>query len=242
MNLNLAESIKLVKKIKRSVRSNKKLEIAICPSFTALKSIKLVAPKIKLGAQNVFWESKGAFTGEISLPMLEEVGCSYVIIGHSERRRFLNETDEMVNKRLLTVFRSKIIPIICLGETWEQRRKGKERIVVSRQLEKIFKNVKIRSAQKVIIVYEPVWAIGTGRPCFPHDAVIMHRFIKKILLKKFPASIVKNNFRIIYGGSVNSKIVADYLKHPEIQGCLVGGASVNAEEFIKIIKLASNYY
>lgn len=216
---------------------NKKLQIILCPPFIWLKSlIDQNKNKIDFGAQNVFWENNGAFTGEISSLMLKKTGVKYVILGHSERRKNLAETDEMINKKIKAVLDNNLIPILCVGENYEIRKKGiksAQNFVLS-QLKKNLNNLKQKEL-KLIVAYEPVWAISTnniGIPDTPQNASLMINFIKNYLQK----TGFKNNF-VLYGGSVNSKNILKFLKQENIDGVLVGSASVNIEEFKKIIQI-----
>jgi triosephosphate isomerase len=227
-------------RIKRDSNILKKIRIIICPPFVYLEPLsKLLKPrtsnlKPKLGAQDLFWEEKGAFTGEISPRMLKNLGVEYVIVGHSERRRILGETDEMINKKLKAAIKVKLKPILCIGE---KKRKGGSRKYeeIRDQLKKALKGIPnsfFRPPNSLIIAYEPVWAIGTGNPCQPENA-------KEVLifLKKFTRSLSHSLTQplILYGGSVNSKIAKDYIE-AGFDGLLVGGASLDSREFIEIIK------
>jgi len=219
--------------IKRHSNVLKNIGIIICPPFVYLPGFALSTSNLRhrtsnisLGAQDLFWEEKGAFTGEISPKMLKNLGVEYVIVGHSERRKILGETDEMINKKLKAAIKTKLKPILCIGETEKERTSGKTFQVLKNQLKKALNgtsNVKLQTSN-LIIAYEPVWAIGTGNPCKPEDAKEVLLFLRKIL--KFP---------ILYGGSVNSKIAKDYIE-VGFDGLLVGGASLDPKEFIEIIK------
>jgi triosephosphate isomerase len=234
---SLIEAKELFNSIKNWVKRHsnvlKNIRIIICPPFVYLSNfaplvsnLKHRTSNISLGAQDLFWEEKGAFTGEISPKMLENLGVEYVILGHSERRQILGETDEMINKKLKAAINAKLKPILCIGETLEERRSGKTLQVLKKQLKKALKNIsniELRTSN-IIIAYEPVWAIGTGNPCKPEEAKEVLLFLRKIF--KLP---------ILYGGSVNSKIAKDYIKFG-FDGLLVGGASLNSKEFIEIIK------
>lgn len=227
--------------VKEAVDLAKKVDSensVICPPFPFLSAVKGAIKKSKLGAQNIFWENKGAYTGEVSAPMLKDCGVEYVIIGHSERRRHLKETDELISKKVKAAIENKLIPILCIGETPEQRKKRVVEEVVKKQLEydlSGIRNLKFE-IRNLIIAYEPIWAIGTGVPCEPEEAVRVHRLIKTLI----PDSrFLISNLQIIYGGSVDSKNIEGFLKYDEIEGTLVGGASINAGEFQKILKIAN---
>jgi len=224
---SLAEAKRLFNSVKKEIKNVKKVKIVICPPFVYLANLKLGKNDLRLGAQDVFWEEKGAYTGQISPLMLKDLAIEYVIIGHSERRKYLSETDEMINKKLKVVLKTKLKPILCIGETEKEKKAGQTEKVLKSQLEKSLKNISWDKFQSnLLIAYEPIWAIGTGNPCHPKEA-------KKVLL--FLRKIIKKN-QILYGGSVNSENARDYIEKAGFQGLLVGGASLNAQEFIKIIR------
>ncbi|QER41336.1 triose-phosphate isomerase [Thermodesulfobacterium sp. TA1] len=210
-------------------------EIMIAPPFTALAySRKLTeGSPVKLGAQNACWEEKGAFTGEISPMMLKELGIEYVILGHSERRHIFGETDELVAKRVEGVFRLGLTPILCVGETLAERQNQKTLEVVKRQVEIGLKGIKELSQRDLVIAYEPVWAIGTGITATPEQAEEVHSFIRDSLLRLYGEEIA-NKIRILYGGSVTPENIASLINQPNIDGVLVGGASLDPEKFLKI--------
>jgi len=218
------------------------VEIVICPPFTHIGTLTklLKGRNIKLGSQDCFWENQGAYTGEISPLMLKNLGVEYVIVGHSERRNYFSETDEMIAKKTKAVIENGLTPILCIGETLEQRKRGLAKEIIKKQLERDLKNSKFlilnsKFRNHIVIAYEPVWAIGTGNYCQPKEALEMIKFIKYFLNSKF--HILKS--RVIYGGSVDSKNIRDFLKYPEIEGALVGGASIKIKEFQKIINEVS---
>lgn len=220
------------KGIKR-IKDLKNTEVVICPPFVYCSQFP-VHGSLKLGAQDCYWEQEGAYTGEISPTMLKNLGCSYVIIGHSERRKYFNETNEMINKKLLSAFNVRLKPILCVGE-----QEGEEMSsMVKNQLVEGLKDIKRTQMRNLIIVYEPVWAIGTGNPCQPNDAMKAILFIKKTLSELYNRELAEE-IPILYGGSVNSKIAKDYIKEAEMNGLLIGGASLDGTEFVKIIKQVS---
>ena len=190
---------------------------------------------IKLGAQNCFWKDKGPYTGEVSPQMLKSMGCKYVIVGHSERRQVFKETDEMVNVKIKETLKAKLQPIFCIGETEEEKRAGKTFQVLEREIKKGLDKVSKKEIEKVIIAYEPIWAIGTGKACEENEVMTIALFIKKLMSRLYNKKVA-DNIRILYGGSVDSKNAPDYLRESKMQGLLVGGASLNSKEFIKIIK------
>lgn len=237
MNKTVGEAVNMVKALKPAVTDVNDVEILLCPTYTALYAVnnEIKDSNIKLGAQNLFWESKGAFTGEISPNMLKDSGCSYVIIGHSERRQYFGETNETVNKKTKAAFNAGLIPVVCVGETLEEREKDITFKVIETQIRGGLANLTAEEAASVVIAYEPVWAIGTGKTATPDQAQEVHSFIRKLyaeLYKKDAADKV----RILYGGSVNPKNVADLMKQPDIDGGLVGGASLEADSFTQLVK------
>lgn len=234
--LTVAETKRLFNLVQRRINNIRGLEIVICPSFPFLLALKPYRHKaIKLGAQDCFWEKEGPFTGEVSPLMLKNLGCQYVILGHSERRRYLKETDEMINKKIKAALGLKLKPIFCIGETENERNKGKTKNILKFQISKGLKGFSRKEIKNIIIAYEPVWAIGTGKPCEPQDAQKMSFFIRKTIAKIYGPNI-SQHIRIIYGGSVNSKNALSYVKKASFLGLLIGGASLKAGEFIKIIK------
>jgi len=213
---------------KASASQRKGIEVVICPPFVYLSLLK----GITLGAQNVFYKEQGSFTGEVSPLMLKDLKVKYVIVGHSESRKNLNETDEIINKKVKEVLAVELKPILCVGEN-EGESKSE---VLEKQITQDLKNVSEKDLKNVVIAYEPIWAIGTGNNCSIEETIISVLMIKKIIAKLYSEKIVEN-MKILYGGSVNSQNSAEYIKNREVDGLLVGGASLNAEEFVKIIKL-----
>ena len=237
MNNNIEESLKLVESlIKLTTTINNSVDILICPPFTALYPIKklLNGSNIKLGAQNMHFENFGAYTGEISAKMLENIGVDYVIIGHSERRQYFNETDETVNKKLKVAINYGIKPILCVGETLEQREIGEEEFTVKNQIINDLTGIVPEDAMKIVIAYEPIWAIGTGRTATSSQANEMASFIRNTIEELYTTEI-SQNIIIQYGGSVNGGNASEIMNQSDIDGALVGGASLKAEEFIRII-------
>ena len=233
MNKSIGEAVSYIKELKGLVKNTKDKEIVICPPFTALSAVsaELKASEIRLGAQNLFHEESGAFTGEISPLMLKETNCKYVILGHSERRKYFNETDEIVNKKIKIALKNKLIPILCIGETLEQRKANKTKEIIKKQFENSLKNIK---SDKLVIAYEPVWAIGTGNNATPEQAEEAHAFIRRLVKKHF-GSAAAEKIRIIYGGSVIPENIKGLMSQKNIDGALVGGASLDAKEFFEII-------
>ena len=237
MKLMLAESIKTAEKFKEEFKNFKKKEVVVCPSFVVLDEIGKIFKKtnLKLGAQDVFFEESGAYTGEISPAMLMEAGCEYVIIGHSERRRFLMENYAIIHQKVKEVLNTPgLTPIVCIGEESEDRKTDKRDFVLVDQLQQALGGVNILESQQVIVAYEPVWAIGSGLAIEPSEAEYAHKIIGLALKDMFGLGAVNNNFRIVYGGSVTSQNVKDFSDLENIDGLLVGGASLDPKEFRKI--------
>ncbi|MCA6079446.1 MAG: triose-phosphate isomerase [Endomicrobium sp.] len=236
MNKTVPEAINVVKSLKSAVASVSGVEILICPAFTALYAVsdEIKGSNISLGAQNLFWEAKGAFTGEISLEMLKDAGCSYVIIGHSERRQHFGETDETVNKKTKAALAAGIIPVVCVGETLKEREDNVTFKVIEKQVRVGLSGISPQQASLAVIAYEPVWAIGTGKTATPDQAQEVHSFVRKIYEQMYKESAEK--VRILYGGSVNPNNVSDLMKKTDIDGGLVGGASLEAESFAKLVE------
>lgn len=216
---------------------NKKVEVVICPPFPFILNIKSEILNLKLGAQNCFWEKRGAFTGEVSPQMLKDLGCQYVILGHSERRRYFGETDEQINKKVKAALSANLKPILCMGENQEQRSQGKTKELLEEQLISALKlDLKLKTKiLNLAVAYEPLWAIGTGRACPPKEVQSVNLLLRKILSRKFGAEKAEK-IRILYGGSVNSKNAVPYIKEAGSQGLLIGGASLKAKEFLAVIR------
>jgi len=240
MNNNIEESIFLVQKLKKLLKYIDNVEIAVCPSFVSLSDAarEMKGSSMELGAQNLYFEEKGAFTGEISPIMLNGL-CKYVIIGHSERRNIFGETDESVNKKLIAALEHNLIPIFCIGERLEEREQGIEKNIVQNQLKKGLEGIGKYKIAKIVIAYEPVWAIGTGKNATPEQAQEMHAFIRSTLKKTCGADIAAQ-IKILYGGSVKPDNIEGLIRQKDIGGALVGGASLDAEGFAKIVKTASD--
>lgn len=235
MNNNIEESLKLVEGIK-SIELNKEVEAVLCVPFTDLKDVKnaIEGTDIKLAAQNMHWEESGAYTGEISPAMLKELGVDYVLIGHSERRQYFNETDETVNKKVVSALNHNILPIICVGETLEQRENNIEKEIVKAQVIKALKDVEAANIEKIVLAYEPIWAIGTGKTATSDQANEIIGYIREIVGKIYDGT-ENQKVRIQYGGSVKPDNVAELMGKSDIDGALVGGASLKAEDFTKLI-------
>lgn len=246
MQLNEAESEALAAEMVRSWAAQgattPNVQMVLCPSHMALEEVAktLKGTPIALGAQDVFWEDKGAFTGEISPKTLTELGCTYCIVGHSERRQHLGETDEMVNKKVLALLRNGLTPIVCVGETLEERQAGRREAVVIGQVRAALAGAELIGTRRVVIAYEPRWVIGTGKAVSPHDAAEMHHLILNALHELYPADGVDSRIAVIYGGAADSKNFADFLKIDVIKGGLVGGASLKPAEFTAMAQIAAD--
>lgn len=224
-----------IKEFLQFVNGNERAEIAICPTYTSLYLANqlLKNSSIRLGAQDVHWEEEGAYTGKVSCNMLLDCGCHYVIIGHSEQRTYFHETDETVNKKVKKALEKGLTPIVCVGETLEQRKENKQKEVVEDQVRKAFEN--IQNIKETVIAYEPVWAIGTGVNATPEQAQEMHSFIRNLIERLYDQKIAEN-IRIIYGGSLKPENAKEIFSQKDIDGGLVGGASLKPDSFYKIVK------
>jgi len=239
MKLTLAESLKMAEKFKNRFKGFGRGEVVVCPSFIVLNEISRLFRKtgLKLGAQDVFFEESGAYTGEISPKMLLEAGCQYVIIGHSERRRFLLENYAMIHQKVKEVLNVVgLTPVVCIGEESEERKTDRRDFVLVDQLQQALGGINILENQQIVVAYEPVWAIGSGLVIEPAEATYAHKIIGLALKDMFGLGVVNKNFRVIYGGSVTSKNVKSFANLENIDGLLVGGASLDPDEFYKIAK------
>ncbi len=237
MYKTIPEALELVKQLRLVLDEQDKAAVVVCPVFTALSSVShaLSGSRIQLGAQDLFWEKEGAFTGAISAPMVQDAGCRYVIIGHSERRKYFAETDETVNKKVKAALSENLIPILCVGETLQERQAERTLSVVSSQIKGGFSAIPEHQAQTITIAYEPVWAIGTGVNATPVQAEEVHSFIRKLIGELY-GSITAERVSILYGGSVKPENISELMAEHDIDGALVGGASLKAESFIEIVK------
>lgn len=237
MHKTVSETAALVQELVKLTADAKGVEVVVCPPFTALfvAHEALSGSTIQLGAQNMYWESKGAFTGEIAPGMLSDAGCRYVIIGHSERRQYFGETDQTVNQKLKAAFAHDLTPIFCVGETLEQREAGTTDSVVSEQVQAGLAGLTGEQVASLVIAYEPVWAIGTGKTASSDDANAVCRLIRLTVAKLFGQASA-DKVRIQYGGSVKAGNIAELMAKSDIDGALVGGASLDADGFSKIVK------
>ncbi len=241
MNVGVRESVALARGVLLSVRGRRHLpEVVVCPPFTALTEVRKTVARshVSLGAQDMYAEESGAFTGEVSPRMLVEAGASHVILGHSERRRLFGETDESVGKKVAAALVHALVPIVCVGETKAEREAGQTEAVVTRQLRAAFTGLPARGAERVFVAYEPVWAVGSGTPATPEDAAAIHTTLRKTFAGLKGAD--RTNLSVLYGGSVDDKNAYAFLRETEIDGLLVGGASVKLQQFAAIIAAASD--
>jgi triosephosphate isomerase len=240
MNNDLYSSINLISHIKNELNKNKfETKIIICPPFTSLEtaSTLLKGSSIFLGAQNMYCEESGAFTGEISPLMLKSVGCEYVVLGHSERRTIFQESNQLVNQKIRAAVKYSLKPIFCIGETLKEREQNKTFDVIEKQIREGLEGFNENELGNLIIAYEPVWAIGTGRNASPEQAQEVHKFIRKLIEKIFSSTFAENLI-IQYGGSVKPENSKDLMSQPDIDGALVGGACLKSDSFLKIIESA----
>lgn len=239
MNKNIAEARELVFKMNADLREIRGVEKVLCPPFPSLVAVSalLVGTDIGLGAQNMYWEEKGAFTGEVSPLMVKEF-CGYVIVGHSERRAYFGETDETVNKKIHAAQKFDLTPIVCVGETLAQYESNQTREVVTRQIHAGLADVDPAFAPRLVIAYEPVWAIGTGRASSSENAnQVIGEYVRGPLAEIFGSDAARS-IRVLYGGSVTAANAAEFFGQSEIDGALVGGASLKADEFVAITRAA----
>jgi len=241
MNKTPSEAIALAEGLVKAVGSETKADVVVCPPFTALTTVANIikGSNISLGAQDMYWEVSGAYTGEVSPTMLLDCGCKYVILGHSERRAYFAETNETVNKKVKAAHQHGLIPIVCVGETWEEREAGKMEAVVSDMVINGLAGLTEEQIVNTIIAYEPVWAIGVGKtPATPEQADAVHKFLRKLLTDKFGAKVAEA-VRIQYGGNMSEKNVEVLLKIQDIDGGLIGGASLKVDSFAFLIQTAA---
>ena len=237
MNKTATEAAALVTEIKRDVFDIDNVDILVCPPFTALAVVGDVVrdSNVSLGAQNMYFEDKGAYTGEISTAMLKDCGCTHVIIGHSERRTIFNESDETINKKVKKALEADLIPVLCIGEKLEEREANKTFEVITNQLECDLADIDSDNIKKIIIAYEPVWAIGTGKTATSEQAQEAHAFIRNLIKEKYD-SVVADGIIILYGGSMKPANVEELISQPDVDGGLIGGASLEAASFVELVK------
>jgi triosephosphate isomerase len=237
MNKNLQESIELANSVKRSLYDIEDVEVVLCPTFVSLSDVGDVIrdTPIKLGGQDIYWEKEGAFTGEISAGMLKSADCEYCIVGHSERRQFFGETNQTVNLKAKALLAAGLKPIVCVGEKLDERNAGKAFDVVKDHIENSLKGISRDDMLNTVIAYEPVWAIGTGVNATKEQAQEMHKYIRGLLKKTYGEDIAAS-VRIQYGGSVKPENIKELLSQEDVDGALVGGASLKADSFVSLVK------
>jgi triosephosphate isomerase len=240
MQVGVRESVALARGSLYALRGKKQVpEIVLCPPFVALSDVRKIVTRshAALGAQDVFWEDTGSYTGEISPRMLSELGVRFVLVGHSERREYLGETDEMIAKKVRSVLQHGLTPILCVGETAQEHEQGMAQEVVIHQLETALAEVEVSGTSSLWIAYEPRWAIGTGKAATPQDAVMMHKEIRACVAK-FLSSSLSSGLRVLYGGSVDGENAYAFLREREVDGVLVGGASVKLTQWQEVLSAA----
>jgi triosephosphate isomerase len=241
MNTDSHTSVELATRIASGVSGvdRHNITLMVCPPFVYLRSVArtLSASNITVGAQDLYFENNGAFTGEISASMLKDIGCNYVLCGHSERRHVIGETDELIKKKVAAAISGGLLPILCVGELLGERDAGQTEQVLSRQINKCLDGLSAEKVSAVTIAYEPVWAIGTGRTASPQQAQQAHDFIRKLLTQMYDDGL-SEEIRILYGGSVKPTNAAELMQQKDVDGLLVGGASLNADDFLAIIQAA----
>ncbi|MFQ5571074.1 MAG: triose-phosphate isomerase [Rhodothermales bacterium] len=239
MNTDLAAATRLAEDVVRAVGDAGTVQVAVCPPFISLDAVfgALRGSGIRLGAQNMHQVDSGAYTGEVSASMLRSVGCDYAILGHSERRQYFGETDASVNAKVKRAMGHDLVPILCVGETLDQRRAGQERALVQDQIEGALDGVAVTDSSRLVIAYEPVWAIGTGETATPEQAQEMHGFIRRLLVSRFGEGIGRGML-LLYGGSMKPNNAATLLVQPDVDGGLIGGASLKADAFAAIVRAA----
>lgn len=240
MYKTLKDGQELAVALRRDLYKVENVDIVICPPFTLLGFLSdaLETSNIAVGGQDLYWQEEGAFTGEVSPLMIKDAGCLYVIIGHSERRQFFGETNETVNKKLKAALKNGLIPIVCVGENLQERESGRTFEVIEGHVNNGLADIGSSDISKVVIAYEPVWAIGTGKTATPDQAQEVHKFIRGLLNKKYGQEIA-DGIRIQYGGSVKPENITELMNKPDVDGALVGGASLKADSFGAIVTKAS---
>lgn len=235
MNKPIGEAIELAAEVKRGLAGYDGAEVVLCPPFTALKSVGdlLRYSGVKLGAQNMHWAEGGAYTGEVSASMLVDLGCEFVILGHSERRVHCAETNEDVQRKLKLALKKNLTPIVCVGESEEQRAEGRAEEVVQEQLEGSLGDLG-EELERAVLAYEPVWAIGTGRAATPDEAQAAHAFVRKVMRARAGESVAES-IRILYGGSVKPSNARELFQLPDVDGGLIGGASLDPSAYLEIL-------
>ena len=240
LNKTVPETCRLIMEMLPGLQALSGVEIMLCPPYIALMvaSILLEGTSIHLGAQNMYWEVKGAYTGEISPLMIKDF-CQYVIVGHSERRNFFGETDQDINRKVKAALEHNLIPVICVGETLEENETGRAAEIISKQVKGCLTDVTVTNGSQMVIAYEPVWAIGTGRAATAEGVDLLIRNVIRPIMAGMLGEHIAQSVRVLYGGSVNPDNAAEFFVKPEIDGALVGGACLKGDEFVNIAKAAS---
>lgn len=236
MYKTITEARDLVRELKQLLADVDSVEIVVSPPFTALGAVvaELQGSNISVAAQNMYWEDAGAFTGEISPSMIKDIGCTFVIVGHSERRQFFNETNATVNKKVKAALKAGLTPIVCVGETLAEREFGTTTKIVEQQIREGLAGLSPQEMENIVIAYEPVWAIGTGKTATPEQAEEVHQLIRSLIAQNTGAAA--RTIRILYGGSVKPDNIDALMAQPDIDGALVGGASLKADSFVRIVR------
>jgi triosephosphate isomerase len=240
LNKTPSEARAFTQRLKETLPQNRRAELVVAPPFPALQAVRDALGQssgVLVGAQDLFWEDQGAFTGEVSAPMLKDLGCRYVLIGHSERRQWFGERDETVAKKVKAALRHEVVPIVCVGESVAEREADRTEDLITSQVEKGIGDCSAHAIQRMVIAYEPIWAIGTGRAATPEQASAVHQMIRRLIAKQW-GSEAAQALRILYGGSVTPQNVAGFLAAPDVDGALVGGACLDPDAFAKIAALA----
>ncbi len=237
LNKTIQESVDTVKKLISELNGAQLPEVVICPVYTSLAAVAEALKKstLHLGAQDLYWEESGAFTGEVSATLIKDAGCQYVIIGHSERRQFFGETETSVNAKIKAALKAGLTPIVCCGETLKERENGQMNEVLNRHIQGALRSLSYEEVLQCVIAYEPVWAIGTGKVATPDQAQEAHAYIRQIITQLYSEE-VSNQITIQYGGSVKPDNIVELIGQPDVDGALIGGASLEAETFARIIK------
>ena len=233
----LREARRLFISLKKGLGNIRKAQVVVCPPFLYIPELIKIfgrAGKIKFGAQDCFWEKEGAFTGEVSPLSLKSIGVSFVILGHSERRINFAESDEMINKKLKAALSVGLLPILCVGETKKERREGRTFQVLKKELRVGLKGVSAKNASKIILAYEPIWAIGSGKPCELNEIIVEVLSIRKIIAALYRKKVARE-VKVVYGGSIDAENISKYSTDSNLQGFLIGGSSFNSREFMKIV-------
>lgn len=242
MNMYRQEALELIRGVIEQTKLFPSVDIMVAPPFTVLETVngEIQNTQIRLGAQDVFFEESGAYTGEISPGMILDAGCTYVIIGHSERRQYFHETDEIINKKVTAALKNHLIPILCVGETWEERKQGRTFLVLNQQILFGLQGIDNEKLSSIIVAYEPVWAIGMGKSATKEQIQEVHAYLRGVIKEFTSSNEMAFNIRILYGGSMNPKNAQEILSQKDVDGGLIGGASLNIDSFSSLVQIAEN--